>query len=283
VIYGPGGTPIYQINATGEIIYLHQDHQGSTRLVTNANGTTRGAITYDAHGQITANTNPWILQQPLLGYTGQYHDTETGYIYLRARHYDPTTGQFTSVDPLVSITEEPYGYTGGNPANRADPTGRAFWDDWCIKKGPNDNSCATVVDEFKEDHPEAAQEIVDYSSGALAVNPVTAGTNALGWTDTAQCADEGSGWYKAGVLSMLLVDAAAVPSIGQGGGVVTHWGAESPWVMNGGKSWWNFFKSGMPGRAAYSSGVETSAEGLKLSWPRGIEWLKGFLGQRIVG
>jgi RHS repeat-associated protein len=122
VIYGPGGTPIYQINTTGEVQYLHQDHQGSTRLTTNANGTTRNTITYNAHGEITANTN-WWLEQPLAGYTGQYHDPETGYIYLRARHYDPTTGQFTTVDPLVAITEEPYGYVGGNPANRWDPSG----------------------------------------------------------------------------------------------------------------------------------------------------------------
>ncbi|MBP7630334.1 MAG: hypothetical protein KA758_07775, partial [Acidimicrobiales bacterium] len=127
LVYGPGGTPIYQINHTGEIIYLHQDHQGSVRLVTNANGTTRGAMTYDAHGQITANTNPWYLQQPLLGYTGQYHDTETGYIYLRARHYDPTTGQFTSQDPIVAITEEPYGYARGDVVNSGDPTGLASY------------------------------------------------------------------------------------------------------------------------------------------------------------
>jgi YD repeat-containing protein len=53
LVYGPGGTPIYQINHTGEVIYLHQDHQGSTRLVTNANGTVRGAMAYDAHGRIT--------------------------------------------------------------------------------------------------------------------------------------------------------------------------------------------------------------------------------------
>ncbi|HRA33914.1 MAG TPA: RHS repeat-associated core domain-containing protein, partial [Acidimicrobiales bacterium] len=38
-------------------------------------------------------------------------------------HYDPATGQFTSVDPIVAVTEEPYGYVGGNPANGADPTG----------------------------------------------------------------------------------------------------------------------------------------------------------------
>ncbi|HMS88221.1 MAG TPA: RHS repeat-associated core domain-containing protein, partial [Acidimicrobiales bacterium] len=123
LVYGPGGTPIYQINHTGEVIYLHQDHQGSTRLVTNANGTVRGAMAYDAHGAITVNTNPWYLQQPMAGYTGQYHDTETGYIYLRARYYDPVTGQFTSSDPLVALTEEPYGYGGGNPVNWWDPSG----------------------------------------------------------------------------------------------------------------------------------------------------------------
>ncbi|MBK6856482.1 MAG: RHS repeat-associated core domain-containing protein [Microthrixaceae bacterium] len=122
VIYGPGGTPIYQINTTGDVQYFHQDHQGSTRLTTNPNGTTRNTITYNAHGEITANTN-WWLEQPLAGYTSQYHDPETGYIYLRARHYDPTTGQFTTQDPLVALTEEPYGYVGGNPANRADPSG----------------------------------------------------------------------------------------------------------------------------------------------------------------
>jgi len=125
VIYGPGGTPIYQINTTGDVQYLHQDHQGSTRLTTNPNGTTRNTITYNAHGEITANTN-WWLEQPLAGYTGQYHDPETGYIYLRARHYDPTTGQFTTLDPLVAITEEPYGYVGGNPANGSDPTGLGY-------------------------------------------------------------------------------------------------------------------------------------------------------------
>jgi RHS repeat-associated protein len=123
VIYGPGGTAIYQINTSGEVQYFHQDHQGSTRLTTNANGTTRNTISYNAHGEITANTN-WWLEQPLAGYTGQYHDPETGHIYLRARHYDPTTGQFTSVDPLVTVTEEPYGYVGGNPANWQDPSGR---------------------------------------------------------------------------------------------------------------------------------------------------------------
>jgi len=40
------------------------------------------------------------------------------------RYYDPGTGQFLSVDPLVDETGQPYAYTGGDPVNATDPTGR---------------------------------------------------------------------------------------------------------------------------------------------------------------
>ena len=56
-------------------------------------------------------------------YDGQYLDTTSGLYYLRARWYDPATGQFTSVDALVAITGEPYSYAGGNPVNGGDPLG----------------------------------------------------------------------------------------------------------------------------------------------------------------
>ncbi|MCU1493592.1 MAG: hypothetical protein JWO62_1356 [Acidimicrobiaceae bacterium] len=39
------------------------------------------------------------------------------------RYYDPGTGQFLSVDPLVDQTGLPYGYTGGNPVNYTDASG----------------------------------------------------------------------------------------------------------------------------------------------------------------
>ncbi len=126
LVYGPQGTPIYQVTATGDVMYFHQDHLGSIRLVTNANGTTKGTLTYNAYGKPKTNTIGWLQEQPLLGYNSQYHDPETGYIYLRARHYDPTTSQFTTVDPLLPLTEEPYGYVGGDPANGADPSGLEY-------------------------------------------------------------------------------------------------------------------------------------------------------------
>ncbi len=54
---------------------------------------------------------------------GRVVDPETGLIYLRARYYDPTTGQFLSRDPAVAVTGSAYGYVDGDPLNGSDPSG----------------------------------------------------------------------------------------------------------------------------------------------------------------
>ena len=45
----------------------------------------------------------------------------TGYVF--GRYYDPATGQFISVDPLVDETGQPYAYVNGDPVNGLDPNG----------------------------------------------------------------------------------------------------------------------------------------------------------------
>jgi hypothetical protein len=39
------------------------------------------------------------------------------------RYYDPATGQFVSVDPMVNETNQPYAYAGDDPVNGVDPAG----------------------------------------------------------------------------------------------------------------------------------------------------------------
>ena len=59
----------------------------------------------------------------LMGFTGSYSDPSTGLVYEQARWYDPSTGQFISVDPMVNVTQEPYAYVVDDPINNVDPTG----------------------------------------------------------------------------------------------------------------------------------------------------------------
>ena len=137
-LYGPDGTVFETIHPNGTITYLHHDQLGSTRLVTTPTGTTTGTATYDPYGTptTTGTIGPF-------GYAGQYTDP-TGLQYLRARYYDPTTGEFLTRDPLTTLTRTPYAYANNNPLNLTDPTGLAPWDGICIAiNNPNCDNTAT--------------------------------------------------------------------------------------------------------------------------------------------
>jgi RHS repeat-associated protein len=62
-------------------------------------------------------------------FQGEQTDPESGLTYLRARSYDPTTGRFTSRDPLSGSVENPgtqngYNYANNDPVNLSDPSGQ---------------------------------------------------------------------------------------------------------------------------------------------------------------
>lgn len=125
-LYGPDNTPIAQIDTTtGDIQYLHHDLNGSTRALTDDTGQTTATTTYSPYGTLTATTGTGTSR---FGYAGEYTEPDTGLIYLRARHYDPATGQFLSRDPLEDTTRAPYGYTGGNPLQYTDAAGLDWTD-----------------------------------------------------------------------------------------------------------------------------------------------------------
>ncbi len=122
---GPHGLPLEQVNGTTALYYQH-DQLGSTRLLTSSPGTIAARYDYDAYGNPTATTGTSLNP---FRYAGQYTDRETGYQYLRARYYDPTTQQFITKDPLATLTGAPYTYAGSSPTNATDPTGLDYFDD----------------------------------------------------------------------------------------------------------------------------------------------------------
>jgi RHS repeat-associated protein len=141
----PDGTPIAIIPSNTNIpTDLHTDQLGSIRAASTAASVAAyntdpltnptpltAARTYEPYGKTIANaTSPtltWGTIPGTLGYAGQVSDSETGFLYMRARYYDPATGQFLSMDPLAGVTRAPYSYVANNPVNGLDPSGMKPW------------------------------------------------------------------------------------------------------------------------------------------------------------
>ena len=117
-LYGPGGRVLERISGS-TVTFFHADQLGSTRALTDDTGDVVGTFTYDAYGNTTGHTG-WTTP---LQFAGEYRDAESGLTYLRARYYDPTSGQFLNRDPLTAVSGSPYGYVDNNPVNSTDPLG----------------------------------------------------------------------------------------------------------------------------------------------------------------
>lgn len=110
-------------------LYPLVDGQGNVRFVTNYNGAQVKRYDYDPFGNVSfeqgsTNTN--------YKFAGEQLDPETQMYYLRARHYDPSVGRFTTRDPIKGIRSNPqtqnaYVYSANNPVNLSDPSGQAWF------------------------------------------------------------------------------------------------------------------------------------------------------------
>ena len=99
-------------------IYYFYNGQGDVSALADNAGNTVANYIFDAYGnQSEENTvyNPF-------GYRGEYTDSESGLVYLRARMYDPQTGRFINEDPARDNYNW-YVYCDSNPNNRVDPYG----------------------------------------------------------------------------------------------------------------------------------------------------------------
>ena len=112
-----------QITASGTVAWYLTDRLGSVRVLTDASGAVIDRITYDGFGNIIAETNPSASDRYL--WTGSQFDRVTGLQYSQAHYYDPTTGRWTTEDPMGFPAGDAnlYRYVGNNPTNLTDPSG----------------------------------------------------------------------------------------------------------------------------------------------------------------
>jgi len=79
------------------------------------------AYSYDAFG----NEKTESTGENNFRYSGEYYDEETGFIYLRNRYYDPSTGRFINEDPIKDGLNW-YVYCSNNPIRYVDPSGMYY-------------------------------------------------------------------------------------------------------------------------------------------------------------
>ncbi|MGP4112295.1 polymorphic toxin-type HINT domain-containing protein [Streptomyces sp. 4N509B] len=122
-----GGHTAVQEN-DGDVYFTLADHHGTGQLAIDAETldlTQRRTLPFgDLRGDPPTS---WPGTQ---GFVGGRQDTSTGLTHLGAREYDPATGRFISLDPVMDLTDPQqihgYTYANNNPTTYADPTGLFF-------------------------------------------------------------------------------------------------------------------------------------------------------------
>src|SRR3989344_1941623 len=100
--------------------YIHQDHLGSTSLVTSNTGQVVSQQVYYPYGSTRTVSGALPSERE---YTGQISDQDTtGLYYYNARYYNPQIAKFISAD-FQGDTLNKYAYVGNNPIIFTDPTG----------------------------------------------------------------------------------------------------------------------------------------------------------------
>lgn len=126
--YDPTGAPLSSTHPSGAYgrSWFVTDRQGSARDVLKTDGSTAYRHDYQGFGRQETPNKSVTRVAPELGYTGEYTDTFTGTIHLRARDY-LGNGAFYAPDPITlgppATSVNPYQYVGGRPLTDADPSG----------------------------------------------------------------------------------------------------------------------------------------------------------------
>ncbi|MDH6310470.1 RHS repeat-associated protein [Dysgonomonas sp. PFB1-18] len=116
----------------GKYHFFRQDHLGNTRTVQDQDGTFIQRKYYYPFGAGFPENCKENAKQPYK-YNGKELDQmhRLDWYDYSARHYEPSIGRFTTVDPLAEkyYSWSPYNYVGNNPIKRVDPNGK----DWVVR------------------------------------------------------------------------------------------------------------------------------------------------------
>ena len=178
------------------------------RGVVTSSGSLAASVDYRAWGN--PETTGGLSAYTPFEFPGAHTDPR-GPSYLIGRYYDPATGQFLSVDPLVEQTAHGYEYTGDNPVNAIDPLGMVTcggWLSWipgCGTATAVQHALSGVARVAWPNHFGSVLEGVDFSMEAIGA----AGLGSLVFTASVAGEVPSFGLSTVGVLSSFGIFAGA--------------------------------------------------------------------------
>ncbi|MFE0210329.1 RHS repeat-associated core domain-containing protein [Streptomyces sp. NPDC059001] len=129
------------VSGTNKLTYLTGDHHGTQSLAISTDSAQTFSKRYSTPFGAERGTPTGTTWPDDKGFLGKTDDKTTGLTHVGARQYDPTIGQFLSVDPLLETdkhqTLNGYTYGAQNPATFSDPTGLGL----ACGNGPNQDAC----------------------------------------------------------------------------------------------------------------------------------------------
>ena len=142
--YTCDGTTVASRASSGSLSWLSNDDQNTALVAVDAGTLAVSIRKQDPFGNPRGTVPSWPNARGFVGGTTE----PTGLVHLGARMYDPTTGRFTSDDP-VAETDNPqqlngYAYAYNSPITFSDPTGLWGWKS-VFKAVANVASVASVI------------------------------------------------------------------------------------------------------------------------------------------
>ena len=171
------------------IVYHHQDTLGSNRFLTNELGQLVRRNVQNPYGTGQEDIGSGLTADESTTFTGKEQD-ETLY-YFGARHYDPTTGRFLSVDEKGTPLTSPYAYANNNPVRFTAPGGQYAIDKNSYQRvrGLTEENVVAFVEFAKSVSPAARQALGEQGTfPSISIDP---SIESNPFTD-------GQAWYAAG-------------------------------------------------------------------------------------
>ena len=122
-LQGPSG-PLYRhVSGTTDVSWYVYDGLGSVVGEVDVTGNLTSTKSHDVYGLTRSVTGNPTSRHGFVGGLGHTEDDETGFVYMRARHYDPETGRFASQDTAHDGINW-FVYCDNDPVNKVDVDGK---------------------------------------------------------------------------------------------------------------------------------------------------------------